>query len=143
VDAEDAKKFQGLKFQLNAGYAYFHRRDSRWQYRSVALHREIMGVGDAARFETEVDHVNGNRLDNRRANLRLCTRAENARNVRGRALSGFKGVTQVRARWRAVIYAEGKIHRLGSFGAAEEAAHAYDEAARRLHGEFAKLNFPE
>jgi hypothetical protein len=142
VDELDAPLFAEHKLQMNAGYAYFHVRDGRWQYRAVPAHRLILGVADRPKSEVEVDHANGNRLDNRRENLRLCTRGENAKNIRGRALSGFKGVTVVKGQWKAVIQADRVIHRLGSFDTAEEAAQAYDDAAQRLHGEFARLNFP-
>ena len=95
----------------------------------------------------QVDHVNGDGLDNRRANLRPASTAQNARN-RSRPStnrSGFKGVSWVRDRghWRAGIKVDGRSLNLGSFADPVEAAKAYDEAARRLHGKFARPNFPE
>lgn len=105
------------------------------------LHRWLM---DAPK-SLQVDHINGDSLDCRRANMRLCTVSENMRN-RPRPASwgpGFKGVKKYKGRYRAVIGFESRQVRLGSYATPEEAAAAYDEAARRLHGEFARLNFPE
>jgi hypothetical protein len=96
----------------------------------------------------EIDHVNGDGLDNRRENLRVATHAQNASNrgVRVNNTSGFKGVHANHSgrgkQWFAYITTNYKRQHLGMFGTAEEAARAYDAAAVRLHGEFARLNFP-
>lgn len=107
--------------------------------RTVRLHRLITGAlaGDI------VDHVNGNGLDNRRENLRICTPAENARNRRRweRAPTEFKGITRRRGKWRAQICVDGRVRTIGEFKTAEEAARAYDAAARTHFGEFARTNF--
>jgi hypothetical protein len=87
-----------------------------------------------------VDHINGNRFDNRIANLRECSRAENMRNLKGRGTSGFKGVFAHRKKWLARICVNRKDHYLGVFNTKEEAGAAYDAAARILHGKFARLN---
>lgn len=102
----------------------------------VRLHRKIM---DAA-GDKVVDHINGDTLDNRRENLRVCSHAQNTRNQRPRNGS-FKGVSYDRGAWRADIMADGKSYRLGRFKTAIAAAVTYDQAAKRLHGEFAALNF--
>lgn len=81
-----------------------------------------------------IDHVNGDGADNRWANLRLATPAENSRNRR--TSSEFKGVRKTKSgRYRAHIT-------LGVFDTAEEAAAAYDDAARLYHGRFAAVNLP-
>lgn len=108
---------------------------------SVAMHRFILD----APIELVVDHINGNGLDNRRANLRLCSRSENQWNRRksSQNTSGFKGVFhRGGTRWIARITAHGKTVHLGRFRDPTIAARAYDAAALRLHGEFARLNFP-
>jgi hypothetical protein len=113
--------------------------DGRWI--EQRLHRFLLHppVG------IDVDHVNGNVLDNRRCNLRLATRSENSRNrhtVRG--ASKYLGVffKKQTGRWMAQIVDHGTAIHLGYFDSEVEAALAYDEAASRIHGEFAHLNLP-
>src|SRR5262245_43330636 len=90
-----------------------------------------------------IDHRNGNRSDNRFANLRCSTRSENQQNrpKNQNNRSGFKGVSYsaaIRERpWRATISAKGEFVDLGRFATKAEAARAYQIAARRMHGEFA------
>ena len=107
----------------------------------VRLHREIMQPTN----DLLVDHRNGNGLDNRRANLRLATHTQNMHNCRKRknATSQFVGVwlDKKRKLWESVIASNGKKIFLGRFKTEIEAAKAYDEAARKYHGEFARLNF--
>lgn len=107
----------------------------------ILMHRLILGAQEGQ----IVDHINGDSLDNRRANLRFATAAQNSRNVgpfRNNA-AGLKGVRLCKGRWMARIQSDGKPIYLGSFDTAEAAAKAYDRAACSLHGEFAGLNFPE
>ncbi len=93
-----------------------------------------------------VDHINGNSLDNRRSNLRAATPSQNGANARrSRANStGFKGVYFARERnkWAARIKVNYREIGLGRFSSAEDAARAYDAAARKHFGEFAQTNFP-
>jgi hypothetical protein len=106
----------------------------------VRLHRLILGFPASA-----IDHINGNKLDNRRSNLRLCTNAQNQWNRPGKPHSSrFKGVTvnRVTGKFEAQIWCHGKRHYLGTFTSDIDAARARDEAARKYHGEFARLNFP-
>ena len=109
----------------------------------VFLHNLLMGKRNGFR----VDHRNGNGLDNRRENLRWATGDQNAQNSHKapNSKSGYRGVQQgTRSKkWEANISAGGVRHRLGYFATAEEAARVYDDAAKRFHGEFARLNFPE
>jgi len=112
------------------------QRGGKWTF--VKMHTLITGWD-------YVDHINGNGLDNRRANLRHATDALNSRNRRIRSdnTSGYKGVHLSRGKWRAVLTRDGRVVFHGSFDSAEDAAHAYDAAAREHFGEFAFLNFPE
>ena len=105
------------------------------------MHRIIINPAE----NMEVDHINGNGIDNRRHNLRVCTHSQNAQNQRPqkRNLSSkYKGVYWRKRRkcWRAQIQNNGKKMYLGHFDNEEAAAHAYNEAAIRLFGEFAQLN---
>lgn len=99
--------------------------------------------------DQEVDHKNGDSLDNRRENLRFCTRSQNCQNRRRHSnnRSGFKGVyfdpqncnRWTTGRWIAQIRVNGKkIRRIAH--SKEEAARIYDDLARRFHGEFARTN---
>lgn len=115
-----------------------------WHARSCTyVHRKIMNPPAGI----EVDHINGNPLDNRRSNLRLATRAQNTRNrkkpIRG-VTSQYKGVTwdKSRNKWLAAIGFSGRRINLGRFVLEIDAALAYDRAAIRYFGEFARLNFP-
>lgn len=115
----------------------------------IYLHRMVLEikVGRKLGRGEEVDHVNRETLDNRQGNLRLCTRSQNNFN---RApppgmTSRFKGVSwdNWSCKWSAAITVHNKSRRLGRFTCEEEAARAYDEAARLFGGEFAYLNFPD
>lgn len=92
-----------------------------------------------------VDHIDGDPWNNRRSNLRICTHAENIRNQR-KPCNGntpFKGVSILGTKFSAGISASGRTYSLGTYEDATEAALAYDAAALVVHGEFARLNFPE
>lgn len=109
--------------------------------RTVGIHRIILGEP-----MERIDHINGDGLDNRRANLRLADPSQNCQNrpVRTGSLSQFKGVAWHRLGhgWEARIQARGHRHWLGIFQDPADAARAYDAAARELHGAFARVNFP-
>jgi hypothetical protein len=92
-----------------------------------------------------VDHRNNDTLDNRRANRRLATCSQNRINSRrdkSRTSSRYVGVSleKGRGKWLAYISYNGKRIHLGRFDDEIEAAKAYDEAAKKYHGEFARLN---
>ena len=105
--------------------------------RCVYMHRLILG----AKQGQVVDHINGDTLDNRRPNLRICDWRGNARNSEKRGTARYKGITWNGYSWVAQIHADGKCHYLGSFRTDEAAARAYDAEAARLWGHFARLNF--
>jgi hypothetical protein len=107
----------------------------------IYLHREVM----RSRFYEKVDHRDGNGLNNQKSNLRIATAAQNAWNApHGRGNSKFKGVFRYRGRkYRAYISANNKQYHLGYFESEIEAAKAHDRKALELHGEFARVNFPD
>jgi len=102
------------------------------------MHRIIMD----APIGYDVDHVNGNALDNRRSNLRICSHAENTRNAPRRKTnaSGYKGVywASWASKYRAEIQHSGSRIKIGYFDTADQAYKAYCDAARELHGDFAR-----
>lgn len=113
----------------------------------IYMHRFVMRVcaGHVA------DHINGNKLDNRKQNLRQAHWRENACNQKHRDIAGklsrYRGVTIYKkagwSSWTAAIKVNYKRIHLGYFRDEIDAARAYDKAARKHHGEFAKLNFPQ
>lgn len=128
VDSADKK----LKFYTKIGR------------QKVYLSRFIMN----AKPGEQVDHISGDRLDNRRANLRIASHAENCQNrqkSRTAATSRFKGVskkTRRRSPWQVSIRANGKHVHIGCFADEIAAARAYDDAARTAYGAFGRFNFP-
>lgn len=144
VDDEDYERL--MKFRWRHAST---RGDNRYHYAKtggkvvVLMHRLLTNAPRGM----VVDHINGNGLDNRKANLRVCTNAENLRNRSADRGSRFKGVHPVPGSkvhpWRAEICLNGKKYHLGVHATAEAAARAYDEGAIRIHGEFARLNFRE
>lgn len=109
---------------------------------TLRMHRLIMN----AKPREEVDHRDGNGLNNRRANLRIATHTENQHNRSAiGGISSFKGVSwhNQRNMYMARICSNKKQRTLGLFDNEVDAALSYDRAARKFHGEFASLNFPE
>jgi hypothetical protein len=144
IDDEDAPrvlqhKWTYTRVNQRRAYAQTKIRVGAKQ-RTLYMHRLIL---DAPAGEL-VDHINGNGLDNRRENLRLATVAQNTRNSRQRrgSAAGYKGVRRRGDKWQARIAVNSKQIHLGVFSSKEEAAQAYDTAAREHFGEFAVLNFP-
>jgi hypothetical protein len=143
VDAEDAPRATtGLKWHLDAD-GYVVRGGGRNKARNEKLHRVVMNAPKGV----EVDHINGDKLDNRKCNLRFVTHTQNCVNagLRKHNKSGYKGVSwEPRATaWRVYIRVNGKQIHLGHFKDVEDAARAYDAAAVEAWGEFAFRNFPD
>lgn len=136
VDDEDFDRIAAHNwYSLGRGKYARTRIGSRF----VLMHRMII---EAAEAEV-VDHINGNRLDNRKGNLRICTHKQNTMNVATKSKLGVKGVFKSGKNWAARIRVDGKIIYLGSHLSKEKAAFIYDQAAKKYFGEFARLNFPD
>lgn len=110
-----------------------HKMGSAWK--QVFMHRFIMGFPDGF-----VDHINRNPLDNRKANLRVCSNAENMANSPPKSGRRFKGIRPNGSRWEARIKKNGKDIYIGYFLDEVSAARAYNQKAKELFGEFAWLN---
>lgn len=144
VDDEDYELLSKRKWQAHKG-----NRSNNWYARritskngrilTIIMHRLIMNAPD----EMVVDHIDHNGLNNQKANLRLCTKAQNFcnRTKNYNNTSGYKGVSRVRGRkWVAYIGRVSEGHHLGTFEDAKTAAMAYNQAAIKKYGEYAFLN---
>ena len=141
-DYEDLMQFKWCAFRVGNAFYAMRRAYRNGKWTSERLHRRIMN----AQPGESVDHINHNGLDCRRENLRLCAHSENLCNQvkqKRETSSRFKGAcwNKRNGKWMSVIKRNGKQVYLGYFATDEEAARAYDEAAKRLFGEFALLNF--
>jgi hypothetical protein len=138
VDDEDLEELNQYSWSLS-GNGYAHRSSKSGEfssYRPVRMHRHILGAGKGQ----VVDHINGDGLDNRRQNLRLCQTKDNVRN---RNKDGAKGVTFQAGKWVAQITVNYENIYLGRFVDKEQAMRAYDEAAKKHFKQFANVNFKE
>lgn len=145
VDAIDLWKVQHCRWHIHknheCSYAATNTKRANRSHTTLFMHRAILNVPPSL----EVDHINGDGLDNRRQNIRLCTHSQNLQNQRSRfGSSRSKGVSwhKINQRWRAVIHPNGRSVHLGMFDNELDAARAYDTAAKEYFGEFARLNFP-
>ena len=144
VDDEDFEFLDQWKWEYTGGYAMRADRSGPKQ-KGILMHRVIMKAND----NQEVDHIYHNKLDQRKDNLRLCNKHhQNSwnRNKNKNNTTGYKGVTYdvrygLNREYRARIMVRNKMISLGLFPTAKKAALAYDEAARKYHGEFALTNF--
>ncbi len=137
VDDANFARLSQLKWCYNSsGYAV-HYEDRR----TIFMHRLIMNAPP----HLQVDHINQNRLDNRRENLRFATRSQNQANKGRQAnnTSGYKGVSFRAGKWEARIRVAGGRLQLGRFDDPVTAALVYDAASRLFNVDFAGVNFPE
>lgn len=144
IDDLDYDLVQGRTWMEGKSFVYakdyLGKIGGKYKWRTVLLHRLIMNPPS----KKVVDHINGDILDNRRDNLRVCLNKQNVRNAKLATTntSGYKGVSWSRQRrkWVATIYHTKSIN-LGGFDTKEKAALAYDRAAKLLFGKYARTNF--
>lgn len=142
VDNESYALFSDIKWAYSGGYVLYDQR-SKGARKKIWLHRLIANTPDGM----VTDHINGNKLDNRKSNLRVCTRQQNNINVglNKANTSGYKGVAwhKRNKKWRAIIKYNKKSIWLGLYDTKEEAAIAYNKAAVKYFGEYAFINVVE
>ena len=147
IDDEDMHILSKYNWYINSSdnirYYVVAKVYNKGKVTNIKLHRILLNPPR----NLYIDHINGNGLDNRKSNLRVCTNQQNQRNARKKrtASSIYKGVSFVKARskFRAYIVVNNKQTGLGQFSNEIDAAKAYDQKAKELFGEFAYLNFPE
>lgn len=137
VDDEDFEEMSKFKWCLSGDKRYA----AGWVGgRMTYMHRVLTGNDKTKK----TDHINRNGLDNRRSNLRLVTNSQNSmnRNSGSNNTSGYKGVTwdKTHNKWKAYIRIDGRQKNLGFFSNKSDSVLAYDKAAKKYFGEFAKTN---
>ena len=146
VDDEDYELLIKNKWRVSIGYAtrnqitYSRELKKIVKQHSFLMHRVITNAPKG----TQIDHINGNKLDNRKVNLRICTNSQNHANtfLRKDNTSGKKGINWCKQTksWRARITVNQKEIYLGRFKSLKKASEIYNSAATKYFGEFAKLN---
>lgn len=139
VNDEDYEELSKYKWGFTHGYA--KRSGPRPKQEKIYMHRVVIG----AKHGQMVDHINGDKTDNRKNNLRFSTKSTNGMN-RGKNknnTSGFKGVFLAKGRgkkcWYARIWKNRMCYFLGYYYSPEEASMSYENAAKKYHGEFASI----
>ena len=144
VDADEYIELSKYNWHISSGYAcrnvYTKVPNSKTERKCLAMHRVINKTPEGL----QTDHINCNKLDNRKKNLRSCTNKQNSMNKKSykSKYSGFKGVSYDKNTnvWVSYISVDGKSIHLGRFKTEVGAAQAYNNIALELHGEFARLN---
>lgn len=142
IDDEDYDKIKDRSWQFSNGYAV---SGSNSPSRHLRMHRVVLGL---TRYDKiQIDHINGNRLDNRKSNLRICNCSQNQANKEkiSSNTSGYKGVTfhKAKNKWMASAKYMGKSYFAGYFSNPIDAAKAYDALVKKLRGEYSRTNFNE
>lgn len=140
-DHEELSRHSWIITESHRTYYASHVWRENGRRKGILMHRLLLGATPGM----FVDHINGNGLDNRKANLRVCTLQQNNWHSRPLAERRYKGARfrKCRGMWFSGITVNGQFIYLGQHPSEESAARAYDEAARKHFGEFAWLNFPE
>ncbi len=149
VDPDDYERLNKYKWQARRKERSFYATRSGWCERRgkrkiITMHRQVLPVPEGM----FVDHINHNGLDNRKANLRPATQTQNTynrRRHRNKTSSKYKGIYWEKRskKWLVIMQHDFKRIKLGRFDDEEEAARAYDSAARIYQCEYAELNFKE
>jgi hypothetical protein len=142
IDDKDYEEVAKIDWHILSGKGKVYFRKSKYlgknKRKTILLHRYII----KAPVDMEVDHINSDTLDNRKSNLRICKRSENAMNRKpNKSKTGYKGVhfRKDRGKYTAQIRKNYKIYFLGYFNTPEEAYKAYCEASKKYHGEYGRI----
>lgn len=146
VDDSDFEYLNQWKWHFNSRYVVraqhnnCHSKCKGKGCKKIFIHREIMKPQE----NMQIDHINGNTLDNQKQNLRIVTFHQNRMNrkLQSNNTSGFKGVSLIKktGKWRAQIKVIPKTIYLGNFDSKELAAKAYDKASKIYHGKYGRIN---
>lgn len=139
----DYEKVKGYTWRASRGNYVYTLVTEEGKRRRIFLHRLIMGLKDVSWKEQQVDHIDGNQLNNRRKNLRLDTAAENQINKkkpRRDNTTGHTGITYKNSKWKATLNYHGHKDFLGAFSTMEEAIKMRKEAEELLYGEYTPKN---
>ena len=142
VDDEDYDFLNQWKWYAHKGRKdglFYAGKRNNGDIKQIWMHRLIMNTSRGL----TVDHIDHNGLNNQKCNLRNCSMSQNKMNVTPIGLSKFLGVHPRNDKYVAQIKVNGKKIYIGTFKTEEDAAHAYDNAAKKYFGEFANLNFKE
>jgi len=135
IDEDDFERCKSKSWYMNhkGRPKAIHKIGTKWK--QIFLHRFILGFPNG-----QIDHIDGNPLNNQKKNLRICSNAQNQFHRKPKKKSGFKGVCASGKKWEARITFKQKGIHLGTFGTKEEAAREYNKAAKKYFGDFAWLN---
>jgi hypothetical protein len=137
IDTEDYERCKQFKWKLNRDLKKndFRVASCKGGYLGPFIMRKKL-------MSKEVDHIDGNTLDNRKQNLQIITHRQNSlkRKMQKNNTSGYRGVVQNKNKWISQIGSNGKYYHLGNFDTKEKAALVYNEKAKEFFGEFAVLN---
>lgn len=145
IDKEDYKLLKNKVWMHNKTHVYakeyLGKVNGKYKYKTILMHRLIVNAPKGK----AVDHINGNILDNRKENLRICLNKNNVKNSKRPITntSGYKGVSWYKPskKWRVSIYHNKKSYNLGYYENILEAALVYDRTAKKMFGKYARGNF--
>lgn len=139
-DFSELSKYNWFARVYKNGKVYACRKIQVPKETTINIHRQILN----APYDREVDHINGNALDNRRCNIRLVTRSQNNMNkeLQSNNTSGYRGVywNTRRRRWVAAIQVNGKSKYLGAYSNPYTAHQAYLEGSKLYHGDYGQAS---
>ena len=140
VDDDDFERISQYNYYFNGKYPCRNKLISKDKYKTWYIHWDVIGKPE---IPFQIDHRDGNRLNNSKTNLRMCSNEQNSynRHILPRNKSGYRGVSWVKnaRKWRSQIYFKRKQIYLGLFSSKEDAIMVYNDAAKKYHKEFTSV----